>query len=184
MAVLNEAIISDFTTGMLVIGIAATLHLLLFLAGLVSVLRSSKGGLVRVNWIVFQFLFVVIGPIIYFIIGRERQQNNFDFKMQDSSLSKPSRELESVFKTDGASMAKSVTTSSQEDTQETTHMGTGSIFEQGGQIEINERVGQAVDYVRTNIAKGFQIEKIKDALRKSGWREEDITNAVLAAQKK
>ena len=180
MAIIDSSLISDFKTGLIVIISIAALHLILFIIGLISVLRSQKSGLTKFNWILFQFLFVIIGPLVYFILGREREFNSF----QQTSQSKPSAKLESVFKTPNEDLAKSVTTSQTENTQQTSQLKTGSLFEQEKQIEINARLQQAVDYVKTSISKGFPIERIKESLRKSGWREEDIANAIISAQNK
>ena len=180
MAIIDSSIISDFKTGLIVIISIVALHLILFIISLISVIRSQKSGLTKFNWILFQFLFVIIGPLVYFIFGREKDFSSYSQTFQ----SRPSAKLESVFKSPNEDLAKSVTTSQTESTQQTSQLRTGSLFEQEKQIEVNARLQQAVDYVKTSISKGFEIEKIKDALRKSGWREEDIATAIIEAQKK
>lgn len=180
MAIIDSSIISDFKTGLIVIISIVALHLILFIISLISVVRSQKSGLTKFNWILFQFLFVIIGPLVYFIFGREMNINQF----QQTIPNRPSAKLESVFSTPNEDLAKSVTTSQTESTQQTSQLRTGSLFEQEKQIEINARLQQAVDYVRTSISKGFTIDKIKESLRKSGWREEDTATAIIEAQKK
>ncbi len=185
MVVLDPSILQNFKTGMIAIIIAALLSFLVFLLSLISVIRSQKSGLVKFNWIIFQLIFPIIGPLIYLIFGREKTQRfSQGFTSQNTTLSRASTKLESVFSTPENNIAKSVTTSQTEDMQQTSQLKTGSIFEQEKSLEINARLQQAVDYVKTSIAKGFTIEKIKEALRKSGWREEDIADAIISSQKK
>lgn len=185
MVILDKSLIQDFTTGIIAIIVISVIQLLLFILSAISAARSQKSGLVKLNWIIFQLIFPVIGPIVYFIFGREKRtfiaQSTFK---ESATVSRPSQKLESIFKNPEANLAKSVTINQTEDTQQTAHLGTGSIFEQEKAVEFNARLQQAIDYVKTNIAKGFSTDKIKEALRKTGWDEEDIARAVIEAQKK
>ncbi|MBI4154672.1 PLDc_N domain-containing protein [Candidatus Woesearchaeota archaeon] len=178
MVTLTPDILKDFTTGILTISIALGLHLLLFIIGSISVLRSQKSTLTKINWIVFQFLFPLIGFIIYFAIGRERIPK-LAYPQMPSTLVKPSQQLESVFKTPEGLTAKSVTIGTPEETKAKPE----AIYDQQKAIEMSSKLKEAIYYVKSSLERGFSLEKIKEALRKVGWKEEDISKAIEEARK-
>jgi len=179
MVILTPGILKDFTTGILTILIASGSHLLFFIIGSISVLRSQKSALAKINWIVFQFLFPLIGFIIYFAVGRERIPKLAYPQMSKSTLVKPSQQLESVFKTPEELTAKSVTIGAPEETKARPE----AVYDQQKAIEMSSKLKEAVYYVKSSLERGFSLEKIKEALRKVGWKEEDILKAIEEAKK-
>lgn len=62
-------------TVLLVFIVIALAQLILFIAGLVSLLGSDKySGIGKLLWVVVMFFFPIIGPLVWFFVGRNVRQ--------------------------------------------------------------------------------------------------------------
>lgn len=139
------------------------LYVVISILTLKSIIRSSNENKWKFKWVLIVVFLNVLGILLYLIFGKRK-------KIPEGKQAEETRDrlLEEAPEKTIADLETKSIISSQETVQPT-------IAEK--KTEILQELKPVIDYIKETRAKGFSDEQIKDALRKSGWDDEQIRKA-------